>query len=60
MNYTITGATGHLGAKITEEALKIIDAKNMTLSVRSPQKADKYAAAGVTVKKANYYSEEEL
>lgn len=60
MNYTITGATGHLGMKITEEALKVIDVKNVTLSVRSPQKAEKFAAAGVTVKKANYSSEEEL
>ncbi|WP_113754221.1 SDR family oxidoreductase, partial [Priestia endophytica] len=60
MRINITGATGHLGTKITEEALRHLSPDNLILSVRNPQKATQYIEKGVTVKKADYNVEEEM
>ncbi|MCA1057611.1 SDR family oxidoreductase [Rossellomorea aquimaris] len=54
MNINITAATGQLGTKITEEALKEFTPDQIVLSVRSPEKASQYAAQGVDVRKADY------
>ncbi|NRG33090.1 SDR family oxidoreductase [Niallia circulans] len=60
MIYNITGATGKLGKKIVEEALKVLDPKDVILSVRNPDKAKEFAERGVTVRKGDYHSEQEL
>ena len=60
MKYNITGATGNLGKKIVEEALKVLDPKDIILSVRNPEKAKEFAERGVTVRQGDYHSEKEL
>ncbi|MFS0782000.1 SDR family oxidoreductase [Bacillus sp. 1P06AnD] len=60
MNFTITGATGHLGRKVTEEILKAIPDGEITVSVRNPEKAKKLFTEELLIKKADYYSEDEL
>lgn len=57
MIYNITAATGHLGVKIVEEALKYIDPKNLVLTVRNPEKAFHFQKKGIQIKQANYRSE---
>ena len=54
MIYTITSATGQLGQKVVAEAQKQLDTNDIRLSVRSPQKASQYAAAGIDVRAADY------
>ncbi|BBD22977.1 SDR family oxidoreductase [Streptococcus constellatus] len=54
MIYTITSATGQLGQKVVAEAQKQLDTNEIRLSVRSPQKASQYAAAGIDVRAADY------
>lgn len=60
MIINITGATGHLGMKLTEEALKRVSPENIVLSVRNPEKAAQYEEKGVAVKKADYNIVEEM
>lgn len=54
MIYTITSATGQLGQKVVAEARKHLNSNEIRLSVRSPQKASQYAAAGIDVRAADY------
>ena len=54
MIYTITSATGQLGQKVVAEAQKYLNSNDIRLSVRSPQKASQYAAAGIDVRSADY------
>ena len=54
MIYTITSATGQLGQKVVAEAQKYLNSNDIRLSVRSPQKASQYAAAGIDVREADY------
>ncbi|WP_335872971.1 SDR family oxidoreductase [Bacillus sp. 2205SS5-2] len=60
MIYNITAATGHLGKQISEEALKFLKPEELVLSVRNPNKAKSFNLKGVTIKKADYNSEQEL
>ena len=54
MIYTITSATGQLGQKVVAEAREHLNSNEIRLSVRSPQKASQYAAAGIDVRSADY------
>ncbi|WP_068502998.1 SDR family oxidoreductase [Paenibacillus kribbensis] len=56
----ITGATGHLGQKITQEALRQLSPEELVLSVRNPQKAELFARKGVTIRKGEYNHLEEM
>lgn len=60
MKLTITGATGQLGTKITEAALKQFSSGQIALSVRNPQKAEHFAERGVAVRKADYNNSAEM
>ncbi|MBU3201307.1 SDR family oxidoreductase [Clostridium estertheticum] len=60
MIYNITAATGQLGSKIVEAALKVIKPEELILTVRSPKRASQYMSQGVSVKKADYNAEIEL
>lgn len=60
MIYNITAATGQLGSKIVEAALKVIKPEELVLTVRNPEKASRFMAIGVKVKKADYNSKIEL
>lgn len=60
MIYNITAATGNLGVKIVDEALKYIDPENLVLTVRNPEKARHFQQQGVQIKQANYRSEQAL
>lgn len=60
MVYNITAATGQLGTKIVEEALKVIRPEGLVLTVRNPGKADRFKAMGVEVRKGDYEDEAEL
>ncbi|MFP7479443.1 SDR family oxidoreductase [Terribacillus saccharophilus] len=60
MKINITGATGHLGIKITKEALKNISPENIAITVRNPHKASAFIEQGITARKADYNNFEEL
>lgn len=60
MNYNITAATGNLGMKIVEEALKHLAPENLMLTVRNPDKAARFKKLGIGIKQANYRSEQAL
>jgi NAD(P)H dehydrogenase (quinone) len=50
----VTGATGQLGKEVVELLLKKIDAKNLSVFVWDPSKADSFSKAGVQVFKGDY------
>lgn len=60
MKYNITAATGNLGSKIVEEALKHIEPDQLSLTVRNPHKATHFQQQGIQIRQANYRSEQEL
>lgn len=60
MVYNITAATGQLGSRIVEEALKVIRPEELVVTVRNPGKADHFKAKGITVRKGDYNDEGEL
>ncbi|MDN3426560.1 SDR family oxidoreductase [Microbacterium sp. APC 3898] len=60
MRYNITAATGNLGSKIVEEALKHIAPEKLILTVRNPHKAAQFQQQGIQIRQANYRSEQEL
>lgn len=60
MIYNITAATGNLGVKIVEEALKYIAPQNLVLTVRNPEKALHFQRQGIQIKEANYRSAKAL
>ncbi|GEK58469.1 hypothetical protein CHL76_07700 [Marinococcus halophilus] len=59
MKYVITGATGHLGKKVTEELLELVPKEQVTLGVRSPEKAAVFKEQNVHIEKMDYYSFDE-
>lgn len=59
MKYVITGATGHLGEKVTEELLGLVPKEQVTLGVRSPEKASVFREQNINIEKMDYYSFEE-
>ncbi|MDF2797264.1 MAG: family NAD(P)-dependent oxidoreductase [Devosia sp.] len=50
----ITGASGQLGRKITENLLQHVPAEGIALSVRDPSKALNFRAAGIRVRQGDY------
>lgn len=50
----VTGATGKLGRLVIESLLARVPAADITLVVRSPEKAAELAARGVQVRRGNY------
>lgn len=56
----ITGSTGQLGKGIVAELLKKTDAKNVSVLVRSQEKAEFYKNTGVTVFLGDYMDYESL
>lgn len=59
MKYVITGATGRLGEKVTEELLKLVPKEQVVLGVRNPEKAAVFREQNVSTAKMDYYSFEE-
>jgi len=56
----VTGATGHLGAAVTEILLQKTDVSNISILVRDPAKAEKFKEKGVNVQIADYEDKEAL
>ncbi len=52
--YVISGASGSLGRKITEQLLEKIPAENLSVSTRTPNKLDALSQRGVAVHAADY------
>lgn len=50
----VTGATGHLGASVTEFLLEKTDVSNISILVRDPAKADRFKEKGVKVEVGDY------
>lgn len=50
----ITGATGQLGHKITQNLLRLMPAETIAVSVRDPAKAADFGRAGVRVRHGDY------
>ena len=59
MKYVITGATGQLGEKVTEELLELIPKEQVVLGVRNPEKAAVFREQNVSTAKMDYYSFDE-
>ncbi len=56
----VTGATGNLGRLVVEGLLKKVQASELAVAVRSPEKAGDLATRGVQVRKADYSKPETL
>ena len=56
----VTGATGQLGRLVMDELLKTTEATHIIAAVRTPAKADDFAARGVQVREADYSRPETL
>ncbi|WP_298284186.1 SDR family oxidoreductase [Novosphingobium sp.] len=52
--YVISGASGSLGRKITEQLLEKIPAENLSVSTRTPSNLDALSQRGVAVHAADY------
>ena len=52
--YVISGASGSLGRKITEQLLEKIPAEHLSVSTRTPNKLDALSQRGVAVHAADY------
>lgn len=50
----VTGANGKLGRLVVEALLERVEAKEIALSVREPEKAATFAARGVRVRRGDY------
>lgn len=60
MKINITGATGNLGTKITEEAIRHFAPDQIVVSVRTPRKAARFSEQGIAVRGADYNHYDEL
>lgn len=60
MKLLVTGATGHFGGLVVEHLLKSIEAKDIALSVRVPEKARALAERGVDVREGDFDKPETL
>jgi len=56
----VTGATGHLGALTLEGLLKVVPANELVAIARSQDKARRFAARGVRVRRGDYAAPETL
>ena len=54
MKILITGATGKLGSKVMESLLHKVSAKDLAVSVRDTNKADKLKELGVDVRQGDF------
>lgn len=50
----VTGATGKLGSHVVQGLLKVVPPSTLRAAVRNPDKAAAFAAAGITVRRADY------
>lgn len=60
MKILVTGATGKLGSKVVESLLKTIPARELTVSVRNPEKAEGLRRRGVEVRHGDFDKPETL
>jgi len=60
MKLLVTGATGQLGSLVVEALLKIVPASRVAVSVRQPEKADRFRALGVDVRQGDFDRPETL
>ncbi len=60
MKLLVTGATGNLGGFVIEALLKKVDAENLAVSVRNPEKAEGLKAKGVEVRYGDFDKPETL
>lgn len=60
MKVLVTGATGHFGGLVLEHLLKKMDAKNIAISVRNPEKARSYVNKGIDVRLGDFDKPETL
>ena len=51
---TITGATGALNGRTVEHLLRLVPASELTIVARDPSRADRFARAGVAVRRGSY------
>ena len=54
MRIVITGASGHLGRRVTEELLERVDAGDLILVTRTPEALAEYAARGADVRAGDF------
>jgi uncharacterized protein YbjT (DUF2867 family) len=54
MKYLITGATGHLGQKVVENLLSIVELNNLTAAVHTPTKATSLSDQGINIVPIDY------
>lgn len=54
MKMLVTGATGKLGTKVVETLLKTVPASQLAVSVRKPEKAERFRARGVEVRYGDF------
>lgn len=54
MNYTVTGATGHLGRIVVQDMLKMVGAESLRAAVHTPAKAAALRQQGIATVKADY------
>ncbi|MBP1934142.1 SDR family oxidoreductase [Ammoniphilus resinae] len=60
MKLLVTGATGKLGTKVIETLLKTVPANQLAVSVRNPEKAERWRALGVEVRHGDFDHPETL
>jgi NAD(P)H dehydrogenase (quinone) len=60
MKMLVTGATGKLGTKVVEILLETIQANQLAVSVRNPEKAEGFRARGVEVRQGDFDRPETL
>jgi NAD(P)H dehydrogenase (quinone) len=54
MSIVITGASGHLGRRVVEEALDRVDARDLILVTRTPEALGEYAERGADVRYGDF------
>ncbi|WP_020614928.1 SDR family oxidoreductase [Paenibacillus daejeonensis] len=54
MKILVTGATGHLGAKVVDSLLAKVSASDIAVSVRNPEKAEALRTKGVEVRQGDF------
>lgn len=60
MKILVTGATGHFGGQVVENLLTLIDASQIAVSVRDPQKATHFTEKGIEVRQGDFEDYEAL
>ncbi|HKP97627.1 MAG TPA: SDR family oxidoreductase [Fibrobacteria bacterium] len=60
MKILVTGANGHFGSKVVEYLLATVPPRNVAVSVREPEKAEGFKAAGVEVRYGDFEDPDSL